>query len=167
MGEMIWKPALIWTIILGSILLVIPYFSARKEEMLQFYPQIRVPEWTRGLLMINAVVWLLYLWAYEYLFRGFLLLSMAGALGWWPAIAITTALSSVTHMPKGSKETFGTVPLSILLCFIVIQTGAIWPCVVIHAVLAISNDYWALNYHPSMTLTAGKVLEPAEKTIRD
>ena len=163
----IWEPALVWLLVLGGVLLIIPYFSARKEEMLEFYPQIRVPEWSGSLLTINAIVWLLYLFAYEFLFRGFLLISVASVLGWWPAIAIATAVSTLTHMPKGSKETFGTIPLSVLLCFIVIQTGAIWPCVIIHAVLAISNDYWALNYHPGMQLIMGKRLEPAKKAVSD
>ena len=167
LGAVAWKPALLWTLILGGVVMIVPYFSARKEEMLQFYPQVRVMDWSGSLLAVNAIVWLLYLWAYEFLFRGFLLMNTAEALGWWPAIVITTALSAVTHMPKGSKETFGTIPLSVLLCLIVVQTGAIWPCVIIHAMLAISNDYWAVTYHPQMKMMVGKSLKSTKEVIPD
>ncbi len=146
-----WQAALYWVLILGGVVTFIPRYSAKKEEMLEFYPQVRVAEWSRSLLLTNGVFWVAYLTAYEFLFRGFLLINIADALGWWPAIVISTSLATITHFPKGGKETFGTIPLSILLCLIVVQTGSIWPCIIIHSLLAISNDYWALSYHPHMT----------------
>ena len=82
-------------------------------------------------------------------------MSIVESAGWWPAITITTALSTVTHIPKGSKETFGTIPMSLVLCLIVYQTGSIWACIIVHTLLAISNDYWAAFYHPRMQFRPG------------
>ena len=141
-----------WVLGLGGVLFFVPRFSARKKEMQSYYPQVRVPVWSRNLLILNGIVWVIYLFAYEFLFRGFILLNIAGELGWWPAIVISTAICTVTHFPKGGSETVGTIPLSVLLCLIVVQTGSIWVCVITHSILAISNDYWALSYHPQMSL---------------
>ena len=41
--------------------------------------------------LINALGWFLYLFGYEFLFRGVLLIPLIEPLGMWPAIAINTA----------------------------------------------------------------------------
>ncbi len=161
-GAALLEPTLYWVLFFGGFLSLIPWYSARQEEMQSFYPQVRAPEWDRNLLVINGLFWLAYLFAYEFLFRGFLLIHTAEALGWWPGVVITTAICTLTHMPKGSKETFGTIPLSVILCLTVVQTGAIWASVVVHAALAISNDYWALFYHPDMQMKSEKRLKQAK-----
>jgi membrane protease YdiL (CAAX protease family) len=135
-----------WILGLGGTLPFLPYFSARREDMQAYYPQVRVREWTRGLYVINSLIWIVYLGAYEFLFRGFILTGCLQTMGLWPAIAITTAISSATHMPKGPKETFGTIPFSIILCLAMAQTGAIWAGYIVHVLLALANDYFALRF---------------------
>lgn len=155
LGEPAWEPTLYWIFFLGAGIALIPWYSARDEEMQAFYPQVRVEEWNLNLLLVNAFFWTTYLTAYEFMFRGFLLMNLVHAMGWAPAVTITTALATVTHIPKGAKETFGTIPMSLVMCLIVYQTGSIWPCIVVHAILAIANDYWAVFYHPRMQLKVG------------
>lgn len=163
-GDANWTVSLYWILLFGGAISFIPWYSARQEEMYNFYPQVRVRDWNRRLIVINALVWVLYMFAYEFLFRGFLLMGVAAAFGWWPAIIVTAALSATTHIPKGAKETFGTIPLSFVLSLIVIQTGAIWACVATHAILAISNDYWAVFYHPQMRFKENGVLEKVKSS---
>lgn len=147
-----WELTIYWCLFLGGALTILPFFSARKKEMMAFYPQIRVPVWSRRLLLTNALVWTLYMVAYEFVFRGFLFINLNEAMGLLPALVITASLASLTHMPKGGKETFATIPLSIVLCLIVVHTGSIWACIIIHSMLAISNDFWALRYNTEMQL---------------
>ncbi|MBX2820260.1 MAG: CPBP family intramembrane metalloprotease [Rhodothermaceae bacterium] len=142
----------LWVCTVGVVLFCIPFFSARKDEMQAFYPQVRVSEWSVRLLALNALVWAVYLFAYEFLFRSFLLNSLLTSLDTVSAIVITTAISVSTHMPKGGIETFGTIPFSIMLCLAMIFTGSIWAGFIIHLVLALSNDYWALYFNPKMNL---------------
>ncbi|MEM8485639.1 MAG: CPBP family intramembrane glutamic endopeptidase [Bacteroidota bacterium] len=164
LGDANWTISLYWILLFGGAISFIPWYTARQKEMYSFYPQIRARDWSRRLLVVNALVWTLYMFAYEFLFRGFLLMGVASVYGWWPAIIVTTALSATTHLPKGGKETFGTIPLSIVLSLIVIQTGAIWACVAAHAILAISNDYWAVFYHPEMRFKENGVLEEVKSS---
>ena len=121
--------------------------------MQAMYPQVRAEKWDLKLIVTNGVIWALYLTAYEFLFRGLILHTVLCYMDAYAAISITTIISVTTHMPKGAVETFGTIPFSIALCLMAIMSGSIWVGVVIHLILALSNDYWALHYNPNMTFS--------------
>ena len=140
--------------ILGLSILIIPlvYFSAKKPKNLLNYPQIRAKVWTKKMVFINALGWFLYLFGYEFLFRGILLIPLIEPLGMWPAIAINIALYSATHIPKGLDETVGAIPLGFVLCLLTISSGTIWIAVIVHVVMAWTNTFTALKFHPEMNL---------------
>jgi len=66
--------------------LVIPlvHFSARKPKNLVNYPQIRAKVWTSKMVYMNALGWFLYLFGYEFLFRGVLLFPLIEPLVYGP-----------------------------------------------------------------------------------
>ena len=140
--------------ILGLSILIIPlvYFSAKKPKNLLNYPQIRAKVWTKKMIFINALGWFLYLFGYEFLFRGVLLIPLIEPLGMWPAIAINIALYSATHIPKGLDETVGAIPLGFVLCLLTISSGTIWIAFIVHVVMAWTNTFTALKFHPEMNL---------------
>ena len=140
--------------ILGLSILIIPlvYFSAKKPKNLVNYPQIRAKVWTKKMIFINALGWFLYLFGYEFLFRGVLLIPLIEPLGMWPAIAINIALYSATHIPKGLDETIGAIPLGFVLCLLTISSGTIWIAFIVHVVMAWTNTFTALKFHPEMNL---------------
>ena len=140
--------------ILGLSVLIIPlvYFSAKKPKNLLNYPQIRAKVWTKKMIFINALGWFLYLFGYEFLFRGVLLIPLIEPLGMWPAIAINIALYSATHIPKGLDETVGAIPLGFVLCLLTISSGTIWIAFIVHVVMAWTNTFTALKFHPEMNL---------------
>ena len=142
--------SLLW--ILGLSVLIIPlvYFSAKKPKNLLNYPQIRAKVWTKKMLFINALGWFLYLFGYEFLFRGVLLIPLIEPLGLWPAIAINISLYSATHIPKGLDETIGAIPLGFVLCLLTISSGTIWIAFIVHVVMAWTNTFTALKFHPEM-----------------
>ena len=144
--------SLLW--ILGLSILIIPlvYFSAQKQKNLANYPQIRAKVWTKKMLFINALGWFLYLFGYEFLFRGVLLIPLIETLGMWPAIAVNIALYSATHIPKGLDETIGAIPLGFVLCLLTISSGTIWIAFIVHVVMAWTNTFTALKFHPDMQL---------------
>ena len=138
----------------GLSVLIIPlvYFSAKKPKNLVNYPQIRAKVWTKKMIFINALGWFLYLFGYEFLFRGVLLIPLIEPLGMWPAIAINIALYSATHIPKGLDETVGAIPLGFVLCLLTISSGTIWIAFIVHVVMAWTNTFTALKFHPEMNL---------------
>jgi membrane protease YdiL (CAAX protease family) len=140
--------------ILGLSILIVPlvYFSAKNPKNLLNYPQIRAKVWTKKMIFINALGWFLYLFGYEFLFRGVLLIPLLEPLGMWPAIAINIALYSATHIPKGLNETIGAIPLGLVLSLLTISSGTIWIAFIVHVVMAWTNTFTALKFHPDMQI---------------
>jgi membrane protease YdiL (CAAX protease family) len=142
--------SLIWIAGLGLSIVLVQSFAAANKSNLKQYPQIRISEWSKSLFLKNILLWLIYLVAYEFMFRGFLLFGSVGTLGVWPAILINTALYSVTHIPKGIREAVLAIPFGFFLCYITLRTGTIWVAVFVHFILAASNDYFSIRAHPEM-----------------
>lgn len=148
--------SLIWTFLLGLVIFIVNYYLAGKKHNLKNYPQIRWNYWTRYKLLINCATWMLYLFGYEFMFRGLLLFSFYYAYGTGIAIAVNCALYSLVHIPKGKKETLGAIPLGIVLSLVTLNTGSIFVAFVFHVIMALSNDYFAIKSHPSMTFNTNK-----------
>lgn len=142
--------SLYWILVLSPILIIINYFNSKKKENLQIYPQIRTSKWGLQLLIISALTWILYLLAYEFMFRGFLLFVSERNLGFWAAILLNIVVYSLAHIPKGIKETIAAIPFGLVLCIITLQTGNITVACVLHIVLALSNEWFSLKAHPEM-----------------
>ena len=144
--------SLLW--ILGLSILIVPlvYFSAKNPKNLLNYPQIRAKVWTKKMIFVNALGWFLYLFGYEFLFRGVLLIPLLEPLGMWPAITINIALYSATHIPKGLDETIGAIPLGFVLSLLTISSGTIWIAFIVHVVMAWTNTFTALKFHPDMKI---------------
>ncbi|MCU0456109.1 MAG: CPBP family intramembrane metalloprotease [Bacteroidales bacterium] len=145
---------LLLTILTTAALAVVVFpmasFSARKPKNLENYPQIRSRNWTMKTVWATIIGWTIYLFGYELLFRGVLLMPVADALGAWPAIAINVALYSATHVPKGLEETIGAIPLGLVLCIITLATGTIWTAFLVHLIMAVTNCLTAMKYHPEI-----------------
>lgn len=143
----------LWTgTAMGAVMVLLSYLNHRTPLNLEMYPQIRNSSWTAALLVTSALSWLAYLFAYEFLFRGYLLFAMREEMGIWNAIAVNTAVYSLVHTPKGWKEVVGSLPLGILLCVVCLRAGSIWPAFIAHGCLALSNEWLSLTAHPSMRL---------------
>jgi membrane protease YdiL (CAAX protease family) len=142
-----------WTVGLSLLVIPLAYFSAQKPKNLVNYPQIRARIWTRKTVLINVLGWALYLFGYEFLFRGILLFPLAEHLGIWTAIAINIALYSATHIPKGLDETIGAIPLGLVFCLLTLASGTIWIAFFVHLIMALTNSFTALKFHPDIHYT--------------
>ncbi len=145
-----------WTIGLALLVVPITYFSASKPENLANYPQIRAKIWTRKIAFINAAGWALYLFGYEFMFRGILLIPLSEHLGIWTAIAINMALYSATHIPKGLNEAIGALPLGLVFCLLTLASGTIWIAFFVHLSMAWTNSFASLKFHPDMHFLKSK-----------
>lgn len=142
-----------WTWLLIALILILGYFTARKPANLKQYPQIRAKKWTRSMLVISSVSWVIFLVAYEFLFRGFVLFASLDIMEPAAAIALNTSVYAFAHFYKGPAETFGTIPAGILFCYLTLLTGNIWSAVVLHSLMALSNEWFSIKFHPEMSLT--------------
>jgi len=149
-GENIHLQTLYWVVGIALAIIPINFLIAGKAENLKQYPQIRISTWEKSTFALNFIGWAIYLLGYEYLFRGVLFLGSLPMLGLIPAIVLNVVIYSLAHLPKGMKETLGSIPVGLLICVITYKTGNIWASFFIHLTMAISNELFAFYRHPEM-----------------
>lgn len=145
----------IWLISLGIALFitVINYFASKSQANLKEFPQIRDKRWTIKIYVGNIISWSIYLIGYEILFRGIMVFPLMEKLGLWPVVIIGTAFYSLSHYPKNIREAIGAIPLGVIMVLIAWKTQSVWPCILIHISLALSNSLWSLKHHPEISLS--------------
>ena len=144
--------SLLWIAGLGTVIIVVNLFAARKPDNLDLYPQIRIARWTPRILAASSLGWALYLLGYEFIFRGVLLFLCVPVFGVWPSIVLNVSFYALVHLPKGVRETVASIPMGLILCLLTLKTGTIWVAWFAHVILALSNEYLSLYFHPEMRL---------------
>ena len=139
-----------WSGLLILPILYLSYRTAQTPNNLRKYPQIRAKAWTGPMLLSSGLSWVMFLVGYEFLFRGFVFFASLGIMEPVPAIALNTTVYVFAHFYKGPDETFGTIPAGILFCYLTLLTGNIWSAVILHSVMALSNEWFSLKAHPEM-----------------
>jgi membrane protease YdiL (CAAX protease family) len=141
-----------WSYLILPLLITVSYFQASSPANLAMYPQIRIEKWSGKLLALSGLSWIAFLVAYEFFFRGFLLFASLTVLDPWAAIALNCSIYGFAHFYKGPGETFGAIIVGVLLCYLTLRTGNIWSAVIIHSLMALSNEWFSLSAHPKMKL---------------
>lgn len=141
---------LLFALPFAVIILPLSYLNSKKTDNLKIYPLFRLPVWNWYSLTGSALLWMVYLVAYEFFFRGILLFSCIHSLSIPLAIFINICLYSMAHIPKGIKEAAGSIPLGLVLCLLVIKFGTIWVAVFIHIMMALANEWFSISAHPDM-----------------
>jgi membrane protease YdiL (CAAX protease family) len=114
-----WKVGLIWTFGVCLVMAIILYFLARTPSM-QTYYEARAPESVRRVIWENGVE----LFAWEFIWRGFMLFGLAQILGPGPAILIQAIPFAFMHLGKPEVETLTTIFGGIGFGFIAWQTDS-------------------------------------------
>lgn len=133
-------------------ILMVNYFNASRENNLAMYPQIRKRQWSVSLVIGSSITWLVYLFAYEFLFRGILLFTSLTALTEMTSITLNVSIYTLFHIPKGMKETLASIPFGIILCLVTIEAGSFWIAFLLHSLLALSNEWFSIYFHPDISV---------------
>jgi membrane protease YdiL (CAAX protease family) len=141
----------VWAILLFLAAGFGSYFNPELRRPGARYPQMKLTEWTRPLIFYNLLLWVLFLVAYEFMYRGLLLHSLL-PYGLGIALTVNTALYSLTHIHKGLTETVAAAPFGVALCLLTLATGSFWTAAAIHVSLAVGNGLGAIRFRPDITL---------------
>lgn len=114
-----WKVGLVWTFGVCLVMAIILYFLARTPAM-QTYYQNRAPEGVGRIIWENGIE----LFAWEFMWRGFMLFGIAQILGPGPAILIQAIPFAFMHLGKPEVETMTTIFGGIGFGFIAWQTDS-------------------------------------------
>lgn len=149
----------LWHWIVGAALffIILNAFNSKNPQLQSTYPEMRIKEWKWMDILLLSGGWILYLAGYEYLFRGFFLFSCYEAFGLWPAIVINISLYSALHLPKGLKEATAAIPFGVLICYLTIESGSIFPAVFLHSLQAASCEIFCIYRNPEMNFNLKKL----------
>ena len=117
--------------------------ASRQPDFTVHYPPIRSAHWPPRRVALNGLTWTVYLVGYELFFRGILLFGLVARMDAWLAIALTSVIYVLAHLPKPGKETAGTVPMGVVFAAVTLWSGSIWAAVVSHAIIANTSDMLA------------------------
>ena len=81
-----------------------------------------------------------YMVLYEVLIRGVLLNSLTDHLSVILAIAANTGIYAAMHLFKSVRESLLCLPTGVLLCWMTIATGSVWPAACFHLLVALSFE---------------------------
>ncbi|MDF1663008.1 MAG: CPBP family intramembrane metalloprotease [Planctomycetota bacterium] len=138
--------------LIGSVVLTpILYFNAKNSEHQKHYPEIRDPNWTWGRWSANLATWVIYLVAYEFFIRGFLLLTMVKFYGVWPGIMMMNAFYVAIHLPKGAGEAIGCAPMGVVFGLSAVLLESIFPAALLHIVISNCNAIFCIRANPEMS----------------
>lgn len=132
--------------IMCGLIFAITFLTAKSPGNLAMYPEIKNKRWTRSLLLVSSLTWILYLTGYEVLFRGILFTTSLGYIELIPAIVINASIYALVHVPKGARETFAALLYGSLICYFTYTTNGIWVALISHIALALSNEWFSVYY---------------------
>ncbi len=139
-----------WSYLFIPLILLTGYYTASIPLNLSKYPQIRIKQWTPGILFVSGISWVIFLVGYEFLFRGFVLHASLEVMEPWTAIILNCFLYSLAHFYKGPDEVLGSIPLGILFCYLTLVTGNILCAVIIHSIISLTNEWFSIIANPEL-----------------
>jgi len=98
------------------------------------------------------LVRVVFLFSYEFFFRGVILFMLLKDFTLTTAIVLATIPYLVIHFFDSKKEKIGTIPFGIILCVITYLTKSIWYAFVMHLVLSAVYEMNLFSYQISKTL---------------
>lgn len=143
-----------YVVVLSLLVMALPvWLSMQKPDMWAHYPEIRTTYLPPKRMALSVLSWCAYLIGFEFFFRGFLLFLWTDLYGAWPALAMTTALYVLVHLPTNATETTSTVPMGIVFGVMSLYCGGFVAPLLVHIVVAAISDVAAARANPAIKTT--------------
>jgi membrane protease YdiL (CAAX protease family) len=120
-----WKQAIIIIAVCLAAMALILYRVGKIPEFRSYY-HMRAIDWSE-LLLEHA----LYMFAWEFLFRGYMLFGLEKSIG-SSAIFVQTIPFVLLHLGKPFLETLACIPGGFILGYVAYRTRSFLPCFIIH-----------------------------------
>jgi membrane protease YdiL (CAAX protease family) len=143
------------TVAMLVIMLVILIPVSRIKEYQDFYPIFKqFGSFYGGIYKYGDIRGLLYGWAsyglylfcWEFYFRGYLLFGLYRTIK-WPAIIIQAILFGILHLGKVPSEVASSFLAGIILGILALRSKSFLPCFALHWLVSLSMDAFVLMRH--------------------
>jgi membrane protease YdiL (CAAX protease family) len=136
-----WREGLAWAVG-GALLMVgVAWVFAQLPEFRPYYADYFALRNPGGNVWASIGLSGLQMFAWEFLFRGFLLFALADLLGPY-AIWVQMVPFAVAHFGKPEWETYASIPGGLLSGWIAYRVGSFFPSWLIHWALAVVMSIW-------------------------
>jgi membrane protease YdiL (CAAX protease family) len=120
-----WKASIILTAACLAAMALILYGTGKMPEFRSYY-HMHAIDWSE--LLLDAA---LYMFAWEFLFRGYMLFGLEKSIG-KSAIFVQTIPFVLLHIGKPFLETLACIPGGFVLGYVAYRTRSFLPCFIIH-----------------------------------
>lgn len=139
-----------WILVLIPVIFLLNFLITRKQAIYSKYPELKVKNWNTKILLTSISGWIIYLPAYEFLFRGVLLHGCIETYGPAIAIAVNLFMYAAAHLMQGWRESAGSLIFGLVLCLITLATKSLIPAIILHLSLSVSAEIFAIYHNPEM-----------------
>jgi membrane protease YdiL (CAAX protease family) len=135
-----WHAGLRIVALILPVMLLGAYTGAYDPGMQAEYPLAKTMMQSIPLFIVVELFYLVYYFAWEFFFRGFLQIGMQKAYGPVMAILIQTVPSAIVHIGKPFAECFSAILAGLVFGYAAWRTRSIFFSMLLHAVVGISTD---------------------------
>ncbi len=137
------KQGILVTIIAGIIILPVTYIISKSASFNNFYPMYSNLDESIKTFLLYESFFLIFLFAWEFIWRGFLLFGLEEKFGWY-AIFIQMIPFVILHNGKAVTETFSSIFGALFLGILALRTRSMVYGFIIHAIIILSLDVFAI-----------------------
>lgn len=135
-----YKTGLKISVIFLAVMLPLIWIVSSTESFVQKYPHLHNAKESWNVFLIYETGMLIYMFAWEFIWRGFMLFGLKEKFGYY-SVLIQTIPFVILHNGKPELETFGAVFGGIALGILALRTKSIYYCVAVHIGVMISIDF--------------------------
>lgn len=133
------KTGLSFSVIFLFVMIILVWFVSATPEFAEKYPHLAGAKSNWNILLIYETGMLLYMIAWEFFWRGFMLFGLEKKFGYY-SVLIQMIPFVILHNGKPFLETFGAIFGGIALGILALRTRSFYYCVIIHIGVMFSID---------------------------
>ncbi len=130
--------------LLFVIMLPVVLIAAHQPAFRRVYPYFRIARLGLGYFMLGLGVRLVYMFCWEFLFRGWLLFGFERRVGPAAAIAVSTIPFVLMHFGKPMLEVYGSIIAGVVLGIVALRARSFIPAAILHFAVAAALDVAAV-----------------------
>jgi membrane protease YdiL (CAAX protease family) len=122
----------------GALLFIFP--TVKLGILGDTYPLWKDASLSLSLFLFYETTHFIYLFACEFLFRGFFLFSLKTEIGDAAAVCMQMVPFVILHAGKPEIEAYGTIVGGLILGIMAVRGRSMWPCAILHFLIALTID---------------------------
>ncbi len=135
-----WGEARLWAryvllfgLVMGAAILAVTWLD---PSFASYYRHHRPARESVATFLAYAACYAVYLFGWEYFYRGFLLFGLEPRLGDFAAV-VQAVPFALLHVGKPELETYSSIAGGVILGVLALRTRSMWPCFLLHAFVAL------------------------------